>query len=111
MPRSSLSRLLAGALVVSVLGASVFLTSCDLLDVENPNSVLEEDLEEPTSAQSIRNGAVATTARAHSYMYALHSTASDELTRIGSFDAWNQTDRTWFGSSGAFPGTIQSPTP
>jgi len=91
--RSPFSTVLSGALLTAFVGLLVALSGCDVLEVENPNSVLAEDLENPTSTQSLRNGAVATTARAHSYMYALHGTTSDELSWIGSFDAWNQVDR------------------
>lgn len=84
---------LTSLLLVAGFGLAILMTSCDVLEVQNPNSVLEEDLEEPASAQSLRNGAVATTARAYGYMYALNAEASDELTWIGSYDAWNQIDR------------------
>lgn len=80
-------------LLVAGFGLAILMTSCDVLEVQNPNSVREEDLEDPASSQSLRNGTVATTARAHGYMYALNATTSDELTWIGSFDAWNQIDR------------------
>lgn len=80
-------------LMAVALGVATMLSSCDVLEVENPNSVLEEDLQNPSSAQALRNGAVATTARAYGYMYALNAEVSDELTWIGSFDAWNQLDR------------------
>jgi hypothetical protein len=89
----SLNRTLTGLLLVAVIGLATMLTGCDVLEVENPNSVLEEDLRDPSSTQALRNGAVATTARAYGYMYALNAEASDELSWIGSFDAWNQIDR------------------
>ncbi len=87
--RSSSLRAFFATLLVAGLAVGVF-TGCDALDVDNPNSLREDNLSSPTSATALRNGSVATTARAYSYMIALYGTASDELTWIGSFDAWNQ---------------------
>jgi len=85
-------RVFFATLLCAGLAVGVF-SGCDVLDVDNPNSLREENLSSPTSATALRNGSVATTARAYSYMIALYGTASDELTWIGSFDAWNQVDR------------------
>lgn len=93
MIRFSSSHFLPATVLAAAFGLIFGLSGCDVLEVDNPNSVREEDLENPTSTQSLRNGAIATTARAYSYMYALHGTAADELTWIGSYDAWNQIDR------------------
>jgi hypothetical protein len=90
--RSTSLRAFFATVLVAGLAVGVF-TGCDALDVDNPNSLREENLSSPTSATALRNGSVATTARAYSYMIALYGTASDELTWIGSFDAWNQVDR------------------
>ncbi len=67
------------------------LTACSgLLDVENPNSLLQEDLETPSSAGALANGALSTVAQAAGQAIMLHSAASDELVFTGSRDAWIQ---------------------
>ena len=65
----------------------------DPLAVENPNSLLEEDLEDPTAAGAVANGAQATLSRAIGFMYGPYTTATDEGTWIGSRDAWNQLNK------------------
>lgn len=71
---------------------------CDsLLEVENPNNVLEEDLNSPSAANAITSGALATTTRAIGYVLAPYTTATDEGGWIGSRDAWNQLDRGTIG--------------
>ena len=64
----------------------------DLLSVDNPNDLIEEDLDSPTSTVALANGALAAVSRAYSYMYAPYATTSDELIWTGSRDAWNQLD-------------------
>ncbi len=67
---------------------------CDnLLDVDNPNSVLEDDLNNPASAAAIASGALSTSANAIGYCYAPYTSATDEATWIGSRDGWNELDR------------------
>ena len=67
------------------------LTACSgLLDVENPNSLLQEDLETPSSAGALANGALSTVAQAAGQAIMLHAAASDELVFTGSRDAWIQ---------------------
>ncbi|MDZ7363012.1 MAG: hypothetical protein ONB46_20170 [candidate division KSB1 bacterium] len=67
---------------------------CDnLLDVNNPNSVLEENLDNPSAANAIASGALSTTANAVGYCLAPYTVATDEAIWIGSRDAWNQLDR------------------
>ena len=64
---------------------------CDgLLDVENPNSLVQEDLESPAAAGALANGALATMSRAWGYMVLIHGSASDELEFVGSRNAWIQ---------------------
>lgn len=64
------------------------LLSCDILNVDNPNSLVEEDLENPVAAPAIANGAEATLSRALGDLLAPYSTVTDELTWIGTRDAW-----------------------
>lgn len=67
------------------------LTACDsLLDVENPNSLIQEDLSTPSSAGALANGALSTVARGAGQAVMLHAAASDELVFTGSRDAWIQ---------------------
>lgn len=64
------------------------LLSCDILNVDNPNSLVEEDLDNPAAAPAIANGAEATLSRALGNLLAPYSTVTDELTWIGTRDAW-----------------------
>ena len=82
-----------GAMLVALAG----LTGCDLLDVENPNNLVQEDIEDPAAANAIANGALATTTRALGYLTALSGTSSDEVTWIGSRDGWGQLNEGKFG--------------
>ncbi len=62
---------------------------CDsFLDVENPNELVQEDLERPASARALVNGALATVKQAHSRMMMLHDASTDQLTFVGSRDPW-----------------------
>jgi len=88
------SRLLGVALVIALAACS------SLLDVKNPNSVTEGDLNNPKSAANQANGALASLARAWGQILTPYSMATDELTWIGSRDAWQNLDQ----------GTISEPT-
>lgn len=61
-----------------------------LLEVENPNQLVQEDLEKPAAAAALVNGALATVARSFGYFMLLSGIASDELRFVGSRDAWLQ---------------------
>ncbi len=79
-------------LVALVLCAG--LSGCDsIFEVENPNSLVQEDLEKAVAATAVVNGALSTVARGMGYELSVYSTASDELTWIGSRDAWGELDR------------------
>src|SRR5207247_6750608 len=71
-----------------------------LLDVKNPNNVNESDLNNPASAASQANGALSSLARAWGIVQTPYAVATDELTWIGSRDAWQTLDQ----------GTISEPT-
>src|SRR5947208_17119608 len=88
------SRLLGVALVIALAACS------SLLDVKNPNSVTEGDLNTPKSAANQANGALASLARAWGQILTPYSMATDELTWIGSRDAWQNLDQ----------GTLSEPT-
>lgn len=74
-------------LVVAVL-FSLGVSGCNLLDVNNPNSLVEDDIENPVTSEFLVNGAEAKVADGVSGYLAVYSTASDELNWVGSFDAW-----------------------
>ncbi len=80
------------SLVALVLCAG--LSGCDsIFEVENPNNLVQEDLEKAVAATAIVNGALSTVARGMGYELTPYSTATDELTWIGSRDAWGELDR------------------
>lgn len=63
-----------------------------LLDVKNPNNVNVDDLDNPAAAAAIANGALATVAYGWGGLLLSYSTASDELTWIGSRDGFRELD-------------------
>ena len=77
-------------LISLLLGFS--LIGCDL-DVDNPNSLLEDDLQDPSAAAALANGAWNATLRGVTYMMMPHAVATDESVWIGSRDAWYQIDK------------------
>lgn len=83
--RFSFAFVLAFLLLVGALTAG-----CDVLEVDNPNSLVEEDLENPTAAPAIANGALATLTQGTGSVLAPYSAATDELTWTGTRDAWEQ---------------------
>ena len=87
-------RLLGVACVLALAACS------SLLDVKNPNNVNQSDLTNPASAASQASGVLATVARAWGQILTPYSMATDELTWIGSRDAWQSLDQ----------GTISEPT-
>ena len=77
-------------LISLLLGFSLF--SCDL-EVDNPNSLLERDLQDPSAAAALANGAWNASLRGITYMMMPHAVATDESVWIGSRDAWYQIDK------------------
>lgn len=78
--------------------AAFLVSGCDVLEVDNPNNLREEDLSRPVSAGPMANGAEASVTRALGMLLTPSSTTSDELTFIGSRDSWNQLDIGVIGS-------------
>jgi starch-binding outer membrane protein, SusD/RagB family len=74
------------AVIAGVMGCNSF------LDVDNPNNVPEDALDNPAAAASIANGSGGAVTRALSGMLAPYSTLSDELTWVGSRDAYKELD-------------------
>jgi len=81
------------AVSIALLALLVTIAGCDLLEVSNPNNLTEEELDNPASAPAMANGAEATVTRALGAILAPYSTGTDELTWIGSRDAWDELDR------------------
>lgn len=78
---------------LAILAVLVSLTGCEgLLEVENPNNVLEEDLKDPATAAALANGSLATVSQGIGYVLAPYVTVTDEVRWIGSRDAWGQLD-------------------
>ena len=73
------SKLIGLILTFAVIG-------CDL-DVNNPNSLLEDDLKDPSAASAVANGAWNAALRGVSYMMMPYTVAGDESVWIGSRDA------------------------
>lgn len=88
----SLTKFNNGLLVLTLLIGLIF-TGCDILEVNNPNSLVEEDLDNPVAASSIANGAEASLVEGLGQLLGPYSTATDELTWIGTRDGWQQLDQ------------------
>ncbi|PYO44458.1 MAG: hypothetical protein DMD29_00370 [Gemmatimonadetes bacterium] len=80
------TRVTALLLVAAAAGCS------GLLDVKNPNNVNESDLSNPASAATQANGALSSAARAWGIVLTPNAMVTDELTWIGSRDAWQSLD-------------------
>lgn len=76
----------------ATMGVGLSFTACDILDVENPNNLVEEDILVPTAASAVVNGALASTMRGIETMSLPYMVISDEVQWIGSRDAWGQLD-------------------
>ncbi len=97
-----------GALIVLVLAG------CDLLDVSNPNNLVDEDIRQQAAASAVVNGSLSLTADAVSDIWQPYLVASDEMFWIGSRDAWLQLDQGFVGNpdneftDAAFPSVGQA---
>ena len=95
--------------------AAVFtLTGCDLLDVDNPNSLVEEDIQREAAANGVANGSLRLASGAIADVWEGPAVVSDELYWTGSRDAWGQLDQGFIDdpynefTDGAFPGFGQA---
>ena len=87
--------------VLAALLIAVFsMVGCGILDVENPNNLIEADLGNPAAAEPMANGVEAAVTQALSYITAPYSVGTDELTWVGSRDAWGQLDAGAFEFTG-----------
>lgn len=74
---------------VTTLALVGILTGCDsLFDVENPNNIKGEDIELVEASNSVVNGAYGTVAKGLAASLGLYTPITDEITYIGSRDAW-----------------------
>jgi hypothetical protein len=78
--------------LVAALSVSV-VAGCGILDVTNPNNVVETALTNPGAATAIANGAGATVTRALTAILSPYGAVTDELTYVGSRDAYGYADR------------------
>src|SRR2546426_5637413 len=91
---SLVRRRLVGASTLAALLLAAGVVGCSsLLDVKNPNNVNESDLSNPASATSQANGVLSSVARAWGAVLTPYSVVTDELTWIGSRDAWQNLDQ------------------
>ena len=76
----------AGTLLIALMTAG----GCNILDVSNPNNVIEDALENPTAAEAEVNGSVAQTQQALLMMYGYIESASDNIEWVGSLDGMHE---------------------
>lgn len=77
----------------TLLAALLVLTGCDILDVNNPNNLVEESIRQEAAASAVANGSLSLVARAVSSTWQPYLVASDEFYWIGSRDAWLSLDQ------------------
>ena len=77
----------------AMLAAVVALTGCDLLDVSNPNNLVEESIRNESAANAVVNGSLSLVSSSISQSWQPYLVASDELYWIGSRDAWLSLDK------------------
>lgn len=86
--RASRWRSVAAGLAIA-MGAS----GCEtLFEVDNPNDLVQEDLETPSASTALVNGAEATVARGLNDLVLAASVPTDELVWVGSYDAGRELD-------------------
>lgn len=82
------------ARVAAVAALTLVAATCgSILDVKNPNNVVEDALNNPGAASALVNGAGATVTRALTAIYAPYGAVTDELTYVGSRDAYGNADK------------------
>lgn len=78
---------------VAAVAAAFVLSGCGLLDVDNPNSLVEESIRLEAAANGVANGSLQLVSEAVANVWQGPAVASDELYWIGSRDAWGQLDQ------------------
>jgi starch-binding outer membrane protein, SusD/RagB family len=84
-----ISRIKAPAVLFA---AALTLSGCGLLDVNNPNNLVEESIRQKSAASAVVNGSLSLVASSVSQSWQPISVASDEFYWIGSRDAWLSLD-------------------
>jgi hypothetical protein len=79
-------------LSLGLVAGALTLSGCDILDVNNPNNLVEESVRSSQAANAVANGAMQMVAYAIPHSWQVYLMASDELTWIGSRDAWGALD-------------------
>lgn len=89
-----MTRILIASRRAAAMTVAALLAGCSgLLDVKNPNAVVEDALSTPGAATAIANGAGATVTRALTAIYSPYGAVTDELTYVGSRDAYGYADQ------------------
>lgn len=79
--------------VAAGLALAVGVTGCDsIFEVDNPNDLVQEDLETPAASTALVNGAEATVARGLNDLILAAAVPTDELVWVGSYDAGRELD-------------------
>lgn len=78
--------------------ATVAFIGCDgLLDVSNPNDLVEDDIRQEAAASAVVNGSLSLVSSSISQSWQPYLVASDEMRWIGSRDAWLSLDLGFVG--------------
>jgi hypothetical protein len=78
---------------VATVTLAIFAGACDgLFDTDNPNELVQEDLEKASATAALVNGAEATVARGAADAVLAVSVPTDELVWVGSYDAGRELD-------------------
>lgn len=80
------------AVALTLAAGSLAAVGCSVLDVTNPNNVIDSSLDVPTAATPLANGTVGLTIRGLNAMLDVYGTATDELDFVGSQDGFLQLD-------------------
>ncbi|MDH3270377.1 MAG: hypothetical protein OEN56_03540 [Gemmatimonadota bacterium] len=78
---------------LTAVAAALVLSGCNLLDVDNPNSLVEESIRLEAAANGVANGSLQLVSNAISDIWEGPSVVADELDWIGSRDAWGSLDQ------------------
>lgn len=85
--------ILKRSVTLLVIASLTLFYGCDqLLDVSNPNSLTEEDVTQPTSANGLKNGLLNSLMVGTAWTWAATSTISDELYWTGSYESYKTFD-------------------
>ena len=79
--------------LLATLVAAFSMAACDdLLDVDNPNALVEESIRQEAASAAVVNGSLSLVASSVSQSWQPYLVASDEMYWIGSRDAWLALD-------------------